>query len=207
MNVEQLEAWCLSNDMGWHPQAGERFERYIELLLHYQKQTNLTGFKTGDDIVEALFTDSLQILRTCKNVGSLVDVGTGAGFPSIPIKILHPETAMHLVEPRTKRYAFLQVVVRELGLQAMRISAKKIEQIAVEPVDLIVSKAFAPLPEWLEISRPWAEQGARVGCFVSLADWEAMPPGSDAVYHVSSVESHGRVYACLTLKKESSIKG
>ena len=125
--VEHLQAWCRENDIVWHERATERFEQYIDLILRYQKQTNLTGFSTASGLVDNMIVDSLQIVRVMTPVGPLVDVGSGAGFPAMPLKILFPDVEMHLVEPRTKRYAFLGLVVRSLGLDRISVHGERIE--------------------------------------------------------------------------------
>lgn len=198
--VVWLESWCASHGLGWHEMAHARFCMFIEKLLHCQQQTNLTGFSTPKAIVESLFVDSLQILRVSKFSGALLDVGTGAGFPAIPIKILRPELVMILVEPRTKRYAFLRLIERELGLEGLTIHKARIESVSVpEDLGVAISKAFAPLPEWLEHARPWANHGARVACLVSRVDWDAAQSDMRRLGYVveNSMEEQARVYGVL----------
>ncbi len=196
--ISLLWQWCERYGITWSEDARIRFVRYTELLLHWQKQTNLTGFSTPEGLVQELFIDSLQILRTGCVVSPLLDVGTGAGFPAVPIKILRPEIEMILVEPRSKRYAFLQIVNRELGFDGMRIIRGRIESVEVPVVPgMAVSKAFAPLPEWLELSRGWAQRGAYIGCMVSKADWEAYDFAGSGYSLVSCITEMNRVYAAL----------
>ncbi|MBR4985562.1 MAG: 16S rRNA (guanine(527)-N(7))-methyltransferase RsmG [Proteobacteria bacterium] len=172
-----LQTWCLTHDIPFPDDALARTACYLDRLLHYQKQTNLTGFSTPEDIVRNLCIDSLQILRTAQIRGPLLDVGTGAGFPAIPIKIIHPDMEMILVEPRTKRYAFLRLVERELGLENIRIYKSKIESVPIPAaLGTAISKAFMPLPDWAKYALPWAQNGARIACLVSRADWQAFAP-------------------------------
>ena len=176
--VERLEAWCRAHGLAWPERASERFERYVALILHYQKQTNLTGFATTDALVDGLIVDTLQLLRIMRPQGRLVDVGSGAGIPAVPLKIMCPELEMHLVEPRTKRYAFLGRVVRELGFDAMYLHHGRVEQTCLPEIGTAVSKAFAPPAQWLEMCRGWAERGALVAGYFSLQDYRmlgAMP--------------------------------
>ena len=139
-----------------------RFDAYLKLLLHYQKRTNLIGCESVSQIVEDLFIDSLQILRTGDLGATCVDVGSGAGFPAIPLQIMASPAAFHLVEPRTKRYAFLQCVCRELGFSTVIVHNAKIENCDLASVDFAISKAFAPILDWLETARRWTECGAQV---------------------------------------------
>ncbi|MBQ1265290.1 MAG: 16S rRNA (guanine(527)-N(7))-methyltransferase RsmG [Proteobacteria bacterium] len=172
--VERLAEWCQKNALAWPDNAAERFERYMALILKYQKQTNLTGFSTADALVDGLVIDTLQLLRILTPVGPLVDVGSGAGVPAIPLKILCPEIEMHLIEPRTKRYAFLGLVVRELGLDGVFLHNSRVEQTPLVGIRTAVSKAFVPPAQWLELCRDWASAGAAVAGYFSLADYKAL---------------------------------
>ena len=172
--VERLAEWCKKNALAWPDSAAERFERYMALILKYQAQTNLTGFSTADALVDGLIIDTLQLLRILVPEGPLVDVGSGAGVPAIPLKILCPEVEMHLIEPRTKRYAFLGLVVRELGLDGVFLHNSRVEQTPLVGIRTAVSKAFAPPPQWLELCREWALSGAVVAGYFSLDDYQAL---------------------------------
>ena len=196
--VDGLCEWCHAMHLPWHASAADQFGLYISLLIHAQKQTNLTGFSTPASIVASLFVDSLQILRVKMPTISIVDIGTGAGFPGIPIKILLPETATILVEPRTKRYAFLRLVERELGLDSIEIHKCRMESLVLKQVpEMVISKAFAPLPQWLELVKPWASQGAEVGCLASQKDWATLNLTQLGYKHAGSIEENQRVYAVV----------
>lgn len=199
--LERLKSWCLLHNIPWNSQTESRFDAYLRLLQTYQKQTNLIGDDDPNFIVDELFIDSLQILRTGSLGQSMLDVGTGAGFPAFPIKIVYPNIKMFLVEPRTKRYAFLQMAARELGLEKMHSYKSCIESVPVTHVDLVISKAFAPILKWIDIARPWAELGAQVACLVSQNDWNRAIPQINKIYKTSAlIQSRDRVYArCLLL--------
>lgn len=171
--VSQLNTWCIKNSLCMPDNADKKFERYIELLLDGQKKTNLTGFDSPEAIVEHLVLDSLQILRSGMAAGPLLDIGTGAGFPAIPMKLLIPDLKVYLVEPRTKRYAFLRKAERELELEDIFIYKSKVESIDFpENPGMVISKAFVPLNEWLSMCMPWAKKGALIACLVSYKDWQ-----------------------------------
>ena len=201
--VAALADWCQTSGIAWHTEAGSRFERYIELLLHAQKQTNLTGFSTPKQLVESLFVDSLQILRVQKPGTSMLDIGTGAGFPGIPIKILCPETEIILVEPRTKRYAFLRLAERELGLTKLQIHKCRIESLELqETPQMVISKAFAPLPEWLTLTQQWAEHGSAIACLVSQRDWDDVDLSHYGYQTTGLLNENQRVYAVVHCSKQ-----
>ena len=184
---------CADIDTAMH-----RFDAYLKLLLHYQKRTNLIGCESVSQIVEDLFIDSLQILRTGDLGATCVDVGSGAGFPAIPLQIMASPAAFHLVEPRTKRYAFLQCVCRELGFSTVIVHNAKIENCDLASVDFAISKAFAPILDWLETARRWTEGGAQVACLVAQGDWEAARQVVEKDYVVvGEIDVSQRVYVRL----------
>lgn len=184
---------CADIDTAMH-----RFDAYLKLLLHYQKRTNLIGCESVSQIVEDLFIDSLQILRTGDLGATCVDVGSGAGFPAIPLQIMASPAAFHLVEPRTKRYAFLQCVCRELGFSTVIVHNAKIENCDLASVDFAISKAFAPILDWLETARRWTECGAQVACLVAQRDWEAARQVVEKDYVVvGEIDVSQRVYVRL----------
>jgi 16S rRNA (guanine527-N7)-methyltransferase len=98
------------------------FRKYLELLLKWQRVHRLVGSSKPEWIVENLFLDSLLFLRVLpRDVASVVDIGSGAGFPGIPIKIVRPATDVSLVESRERRGSFLSAVIRECALQGISV--------------------------------------------------------------------------------------
>ena len=183
-SIDDLEHWCIETQIGWHKLANKRFAQYIALLQKYQQRTNLTGFETAEAIIEGGLVDSLELLRVRAGriSGPVLDIGSGAGLPALPIKILHPDIEMHLVEPRSKRYAFLGLVIRELGLTNITVHHCRIESLELEQTPaLVISKAFMPLPEWLKLTEHWRKAGSRIGCYLSARDWETHHTLVDAI--------------------------
>ena len=198
--VTRLESWCGHNQIPWNDSATDRFIKYIHFILYYQKQTNLTGFSSPDELVNSLIIDSLQILRSGSLGNRILDIGSGAGFPAIPVKIIHPDISMVLVEPRTKRYAFLRKIESELGLEHLSIERCKIQSLILpHDLDCVMSKAFMAVREWLNLTRPWAEQGAKIVCFLSKKDYiENKTFISSLGYTIHSLTEEGdRIYLIL----------
>lgn len=197
-----LQDWCLTHALPFPDDALARTAIYLDRLLHYQKQTNLTGFSTPEDIVTNLCIDSLQILCAYKLEGPMLDVGTGAGFPAIPIKIVCPELEMILVEPRTKRYAFLRLIERDLGLDKITIFRSKIESVNIpKTLGTAISKALMPIRDWVSLAKPWAINGAKIACLISQPDWQSFKNDLSALeYEVCGcVEEADRVYLVLQI--------
>ena len=198
-DLDALRAWCLESGIDYPETATARFGTYIELLLKYQQRTNLTGFPKPEAIIAHGFRDSLQLLRAGSLTGPVLDVGSGAGLPALPIKIVHPDLEMHLVEPRTRRYAFLGLVIRTLGLTGIHVHKCRVEslELPITP-STVISKAFTSFGEWLKITEQWRGLGARVGCYVSRQDWERIGDLSSRNICMSGIiEDSDRVYTIL----------
>lgn len=200
-----LVQWCDAHHIACQNAHLHALDAYLALLWRYQTRTNLVGSRSVAEIVSDLCIDSLQILRTGPLQGTCIDVGSGAGFPAIVLKIFAPEQAFHLIEPRTKRYAFLQLVVRELDLKNIVVHNQKIENLTFDRIDFAISKAFAPLPDWIRLAAPWAEQGAQIACLVSIKDWMAYYDELVKNYRIlGSIEEASRVYARIEKRRSLS---
>lgn len=136
------------------------FMSYLHLLLFWNRKMNLTAIKDDREIVTHHFLDSLTSYRFVREEkGRILDIGTGAGFPSIPLLILEPKLTMVLVDSSKKKCFFLKEVRRELGLDFV-IIRDRIEELAHQEeeratYELVLSRALAPLNILLEISLPF----------------------------------------------------
>ena len=148
-----------------------QFDRYYELLIEWNRVMNLTGITEYDEVNLKHFTDSLTIVRIkdMENVSTLIDVGTGAGFPGIPVKIAFPHIKVTLLDSLNKRIKFLNQVVEELDLEDVVTLHGRAEDYAKkeeyrEQFDLCASRAVANLSTLSEYCLPFIKKG---GCFVS----------------------------------------
>ncbi len=144
----------------------EMFNRYYEMLIEKNKVMNLTAITEFDDVVEKHFIDSLAILafKEFKGINSFIDVGTGAGFPGIPLKIMFPEIKAVLIDSLGKRIGFLDEVKEELGLENIELIHTRSEDIAHdedyrEQFDLCVSRAVAGINVLSEYCLPLVKVG------------------------------------------------
>lgn len=154
----------------------EQFNRYYELLVERNKVMNLTGITDYNEVNLKHFTDSLMIVRlkNMYDVSELIDVGTGAGFPGIPIKIAFPHIRVVLLDSLNKRLKFLFDVIEELDLVGIETLHGRAEDHAKtseyrERFDLCVSRAVANLSILSEYCLPFVKRG---GSFISYKSGE-----------------------------------
>lgn len=135
----------------------EQFDKYFKLLVEYNKVMNLTGITDYDGVYLKHFYDSLTLVKAydfTKDI-SLCDVGSGAGFPSIPLKIAFPNIKVTIVDALNKRLEFLKVVVNELGLENVSLIHSRAEEYnSRENFDVVTSRALADINIGLELCMP-----------------------------------------------------
>ena len=111
--------------------AADRVEAYLGLLEQWNRKVNLTGFRDRETILRDLFAESfLAAPLLAEEDGPLLDVGSGAGFPGMALKICRPEISVYLLEPRMRRASFLETVRRRLGLEGVFVIRKRLEECA-----------------------------------------------------------------------------
>lgn len=137
----------------------EQLKKYYELLIEYNKVMNLTGITEEEQVYLKHFYDSATITKVIdlKQEESLCDIGTGAGFPGLVLKILFPNLKVTLVDSLNKRILFLKKVIEELKLENIEAIHDRAEEYAlknIEKYDIVTSRAVAPLNILLEYAIP-----------------------------------------------------
>jgi 16S rRNA (guanine527-N7)-methyltransferase len=147
----------------------EKFEIYYRELIEWNKGINLTAITDYEEVQVKHFLDSLTVLAAVNLDGlKVIDVGTGAGFPGIPLKITHPGMALTLLEATAKKIKFLKHLVMELGLEKVAITTGRAEETAHddryrEKFDIVLARAVAVLPTLAELTLPFCKIG---GCCI-----------------------------------------
>jgi 16S rRNA (guanine527-N7)-methyltransferase len=178
------------------------FDKYMKLLIKWQKSHRLVGSADPRWIVENLFLDSLLFLRILPSrMRTLLDLGSGAGFPGVPIKIVRTDVEVSLVESRRRRASFLSSVARELGLSGLQVVSKRAEETAPQlegRFDAVVMRCAGDVNAMLPLgARLAAKDGLVVaagppkpgaltlGQWTVVPGWEAGRTRHFAVYRVA----------------------
>lgn len=159
--------------MGFEPSSRQldQFVQFYRLLEEWNKKMNLTAITSPEEVVTHHFLDSASCALTpyFNKCDHLLDLGTGAGFPGIPLKILYPEKSFTLMDSLAKRINFLKVVSENLGLDKLDLVHARAEEAARSEVyrevyDGVVSRAVASLPVLLEYTIPFIKKGGWLIC-------------------------------------------
>lgn len=169
MNIEQfIEALKCKNIILNETQL-KQFELYFSLLVEWNEKMNLTAITKKEDVYLKHFYDSLTIAFDFNfDCQSLVDIGAGAGFPSVPLKILYPDLKITIVDSLSKRITFLNHLFNELNLEhcnAVSARAEEYVQLHREQYDIVMARAVARLNILDELCMPYIKVG---GYFITL---------------------------------------
>ena len=141
-----------------------QIQQYTRILLAWNEKINLTSIRDPLEILNRHFCECMYAASTAPvEHGRLADVGSGAGFPGLPLKIIRPELQVFLIESNVKKATFLAEVIRDLGLAGARVLVSRYEELAEEvaPLDFVCSRAlgeFGPFLEWAHSEKVAAKQ-------------------------------------------------
>lgn len=156
-------------------QNAPRFRLFFDILTAYNARFNLTAITKEEEVFHKHFLDSVAGAHLLPAGGNIAEVGSGAGFPSIPIRLLRDDLTFTLVESTGKKCAFLQTAVRELGLEGVNIVNARAEELGRDPAfreryDAVIARAVAPLASLAEYCMPFVKAGGRFVAWKGSAD-------------------------------------
>jgi len=163
--ISQLSKGAESLGISLDNRAIELFTIYLDELTKWGKKMNLTGPATEKELVSRHFLDSLTLLPTLRalKVSSLLDIGSGAGFPGLPLKIAEPSLEVTLMDSREKRVFFLRHIIRTLGfstgISAIKARAEVIPTRFKSNFECVTARAFASLGQFIPIALPYLKSG------------------------------------------------
>ncbi len=166
---EKLSNNLLQLNMSINEKQNEAFYNYMKLLIEENEKTNLTAIKDEDEIIVKHFVDSLTINSHIKANNKIIDVGTGAGFPGMPIAIYRPDSKVCLLDSLNKRIEFLKKVSKINSNDNVKLVWGRAEDVARMPeyresFDVAVSRAVAPINVLVEYLLPFVKVGGICVC-------------------------------------------
>lgn len=164
----------------------EEFYQYMQLLQTWNEKMNLTAITDEKEILFKHFIDSLSILPYIEQANCILDVGTGAGFPGIPLKIVQEDKQITLLDALQKRITFLEEVIKTLGLSKIEAKHGRAEEFVKEKgqregYDVVTSRAVARLSVLLEYMLPFVKVGGLCVCMKSEKITEELEEAKKAI--------------------------
>lgn len=150
-----------------------QFYKYMQLLLEWNEKINLTAITDPEEIITKHFIDSLSLVPYIEPKDIVLDIGTGAGFPGVPLKIVLSQNDFTLLDSLNKRVDFLKIIIQELGLEKIEAIHGRAEEFSKEQnrrenYNIVVSRAVAKLNVLLEYMLPFVKIGGRCICMKAL---------------------------------------
>ncbi len=152
--VDDAATGCVRDRLTLDPGI-QQLDVYLAELARWNQRFDLTAARGSEELVDLFVADAVVLAATSSEVQDWVDIGTGPGAPGIPLLLLSPELSLTLVEPRSKRTAFLRTVLGVLGLDQVHVRRERSDALFAGSHDVAVSRATLAPPEWLA-------EGARI---------------------------------------------
>ena len=189
MRQETIAERLAENGIAFHGELPEKLAIYLRLLQEWNEKMDLTAVAGEDDLLDFHFLDSLTVMKTgfLEKAGSLIDVGTGAGFPGMVLALALPETRVTLLDSQRKRLTFLETVIRETEAANVTLVHARAEDGARQPelreaFDLACARAVAPLNVLCELLLPYVRVGGSALCWKGPAAEAEMGSGRRAAF-------------------------
>jgi 16S rRNA (guanine527-N7)-methyltransferase len=173
-----------------------KVQMYKEHLHKWNKIHNLTGAKDDATIDEFIY-DAIFPLSFLPKVSTLMDIGTGAGFPGMILAFGMPDTSVTLVEPLAKRASFLQFIKADLGLENVTVVKKRVEEMPSQTFELITSRAVTQTQMLLELSKNFRDENSKLLFYKGEKVFDELELSSLENLSHKIIENHNRHYLLL----------
>ena len=185
--MDILEQFCKESNIEYNAGIAEKLHRYAEFLMEYNQKVNLTAIKTPEEIEVKHFIDSITMLLATEVKGRVLDIGSGAGFPSVVLKLFRPEIDLTLLDSNGKKAKFLELLCQEMEIKRS-ILLGRAEDFGGkseyrEKYDLVCARAVAELNVLCEYCIPFVKVG---GTFAAMkgASWKEELDGAQNAIHI-----------------------
>ena len=207
---EQFVSHLQPHRLSFSDEQLQQFETYYRLLVEWNEKINLTAITERDQVYLKHFYDSLSLAFyvDMENVETMADIGSGAGFPSIPLKIAFPHLKVTIVDSLNKRIVFLNELVKELGLKDVTCVHARAEDAARlqqhrDQYDLVTARAVARLSVLNEFCLPFVKVG---GLFVAMKAADAEEELKEAAFSIGLLKGQLKQVDGLELPVEKSVR-
>ncbi|WP_066569878.1 16S rRNA (guanine(527)-N(7))-methyltransferase RsmG [Snodgrassella sp. CFCC 13594] len=182
---------------------------FVDLLKKWNSTYNLTALRDDQAVISHHILDSLTLLPYLKKARGLIDVGSGGGMPGIPVAIARPDLPVALLDANSKKTSFLQQAVIELGLNNVEVITARVEAMVGEQFDVITSRAFAELGDFVTITKQLMAKGGQWAAMKGVYPYEeiAQLPAGVEVVSVDKLKVphlHAERHMVLLQKKETA---
>jgi 16S rRNA (guanine527-N7)-methyltransferase len=186
---DMLESGARQLGIDFGDRESDLFFTYLKELIEWNQKINLTAIRDAKGIVTRHFLDSLAVNGFLHGARSLLDIGSGAGFPGIPLKIVRPSLNVVLLDGVGKKVAFMRNVIRSLGLKGIKAVHGRVEDCSVtaqhsEAFDVVVSRAFARLSDFLTVADPYTKEGGLIIAVKGPRGGDELEEGTAAPHHL-----------------------
>jgi 16S rRNA (guanine527-N7)-methyltransferase len=189
----RLTSGALELGMPLTPDQTRLLTAHARELLLWNRKMNLTAIRTPQAVAEKHFIDALTISGFVTQEKRIMDMGTGGGFPGIPVKIMHPHIDFFLVDAVRKKISFISHVIRTLGLKDIRATHARVEDLAGEPdtagtFDAVMARGFTRLDAFADLALPMLRPKGTIWALKGEGGPDEITPELQARFHVRTDE-------------------
>jgi len=148
-SIKDLEKLFLKNRIQLEEKQISQFWRFLNIYNEYNVPYDLSRLFSFEDIVNKHFVDSIFFTKFMELPNSILDIGSGPGFPGLPLKIIFPEKKFILAEPRSKRVDFINIIIKNLKLSNIEVYPHKVSEISFFKVDGVITRALETIDKTL----------------------------------------------------------